>query len=104
MTTVRDELWSFMQHDDISLLSPANVLHSLEYEFGDSIIPGLTECLEDECPLIRQGAVRILCLINPRPVSALAALLKRFDDDAIEVQTELVAGIGGFSREEDMDM
>ncbi len=98
MTTVRDELWSFMQFDETDLLSPADRLESLEYEFGDAIIPGLTDCLDDESPLIRQGAVRILCIINPRPVSALSALLKRFDDEAIEVQIELVAGIGEFAH------
>jgi len=81
---IRAEVCRFVELNEKEVqVFPIEGLDDLQQQFGDRLIPGLIECLNDGHPEIRQFVVALLCLA--RDESAIPALIERFDDDDCRV-------------------
>ncbi len=96
MTSVRDELCNFIRLNEQDQWVPAgDALEQLE-RFGDDLIPGLIECLEDAHPDVRHLAVKLLAAARPRSDAAVPKLIERLMDEDWLVVSSTMLHLGDF--------
>ena len=96
MTSIRDELCRFIHLNEQGQWEQTlNALDQLE-RFGDDLIPGLIECLEDGHPDVRHQAVRLLGDARPRSDVAVPNLIERMADEDWLVVTSVILTLGDF--------
>jgi HEAT repeat protein len=100
MPTIRDELCRFIRlNEQEQMLQHPDALEQLGERFGDGVIPGLIECLEDGHPDIRRLAIGLLAAARPRSDAAVPALIKRLTDEDWLVQVAVMTLIGDFGSQ-----
>lgn len=98
MTGIRDELCRFIRlNEEERWVGAYDALEELE-RFGDDLIPGLIECLEDGHPDVRHQAVQLLAAARPRSDAAVPALIERLDDEDWLIVTSVILALGGFGE------
>lgn len=96
LTSIREELCRFIHLNEQEQWVPSgDVLEELEW-FGDDLIPGLIECLDDGHPDIPHQAVQLLGAARPRSDAAVPALIKRMADEDWLVVTSVNFALGDF--------
>ena len=96
MTTIRDELVRYINLNyDYVGVSTEFALQELQ-TFGDSLIPGLIDCLTDDDFDVRKLAVDLLCEIRPLPNEAVPALIERLTDENWVVRAAVLVSIADF--------
>ena len=96
MPSIREELCRFIRLNEQDQWVPSgDALEQIE-RFGDDLIPGLIECLEDGHPDVRHQAVRLLAAARPRSNSAVPALIERLADEDWLVTVAVMTNIGDF--------
>lgn len=96
MPSIRDELCRFIRLNvQEQCVGAYEALDQLEC-FGDNLIPGLIECLEDGHPDVRHMAVKLLAAARPRSDSAVPALIQCMDDEDWLVVTSVMLYLGDF--------
>ena len=96
MTSIRDELCSFIRLNEQEQWVPSgDALEQLE-RFGDDLIPGLIECLSDGHPDVRHLAVKMLGAARPRSNTAVPKLIERLTDEDWLVVTSAILALGDF--------
>lgn len=93
---IREELCRFIRLNYAEQWVPAHIaLEQLE-RFGDDLIPGLIECLNDRYPEVRDLAVELLSEARPRSNVAVPDLIARLDDEDWVVVTGVIFHIKFF--------
>ena len=96
MPDIRDELCRFIKmNEQGNWEQTCDALEQLEH-FGDDLIPGLIECLEDGHPDIRHEAVKLLSTARPRSYVAIPSLIERLADEDWLVVTSVILALGDF--------
>ena len=96
MPTIRDELCRFIRlNEQEQWVGAYEALDQLEC-FGNNLIPGLIECLEDGHPDVRHLAVRLLGAARPRSDVAVSDLIERMEDEDWLVVTSVMLYLGDF--------
>ena len=96
MTSIRDELCRFIRmNEQEKWVGSYDALEELG-RFGDDLIPGLIECLEDGHPDVRHQVVRLLAAARPRSNSAVPALIERLADEDWLIVTSTMLYLGDF--------
>lgn len=96
MPSVRDELCRFIRLNEQCQWVPADdALEQLE-TFGDDLIAGLIECLNDGHPDVRHLAVKLLAAARPRSDVAVPNLIERLGDEDWLVITTAIFHLGDF--------
>lgn len=96
MTSIRDELCRFIRlNEQEQWVCSGDALDELE-SFGDDLIPGLIECLEDGNPDVRHQAVKLLAAARPRSNAAVPKLIERLTDEDWLVVTSVILHLGDF--------
>lgn len=98
MPSIRDELCRFIRLSETEQWVGAyEALDQLEC-FGDNLIPGLIECLEDGHPDVRHMAVKLLAAARPQSDVAVPDLIERLEDEDWLVVTSVMLYLGDFGR------
>ena len=98
MSTIRDELCRFVRlNEQEQWVPPDDALEQLEH-FGDELIPGLIECLNDGHPDVRHQAVQLLAAARPRSNVAVPNLIERLADEDWLIVTSVMLYLGGFGK------
>ncbi len=96
MSNIRDELCRFIRlNEQHQWVGAFDSLDELEH-FGDELIPGLIECLEDGHPDVRHQAVRLLAAARPRSDFAVPDLIERLKDEDWLIVTSVILHLGDF--------
>ncbi len=96
MRTMRDELCRFISmNEQENWVGAYDALEQIEH-FGDDLIPGLIECLEDGHPDVRHQAVKLLSAARPRSEVAVPALTERMADEDWLIVTSTMFHLGDF--------
>lgn len=96
MTSIREELCRFIRLNEQDQWVPSgDALDELE-RFGDDLIPGLIECLEDGHPDVRHLTVKLLGAARPRSDVAVPNLIERMADEDWLVVTSTMLYLGDF--------
>jgi hypothetical protein len=96
MSSIRDELCRFIRlNEQDQWICSGEALEQLE-RFGDDLIPGLIECLEDGHPDVRHLAVKLLAAARPRSDVAVPNLIERLTDDDWLIVTSVILALGDF--------
>jgi hypothetical protein len=96
MPSVRDELCRFIRLNEEEKWVPScEAIEQLEH-FGDDLIPGLIECLEDGHPDVRHQAVQLLAAARPRSDVAVSQLIERLADEDWLIVTSTILHLGDF--------
>lgn len=96
MSNIRDELCRFIRlNEQHQWVGAFDALDELEH-FGDDLIPGLIECLEDGHPDVRHQAVRLLAAARPLSDTAVPKLIERLGDEDWLVVTSVILALGDF--------
>jgi HEAT repeat protein len=96
MPNIREELCRFIRlNEQDEWVSTGDALEQLEC-FGEDLIPGLIECLEDGHPDVRHLAVKLLAAARPRSDAAVAKLIERLSDEDWLVVTSVILTLGDF--------
>lgn len=96
MTSIRDELCRFIRlNEQEQWVGAYDALEELE-QFGDDLIPGLIECLEDGHPDVRHLAVKLLAAARPRSDVAVPDLIERLADEDWLIVTSVILALGDF--------
>ncbi len=96
MSSIRDELCRFIRLNEQDQWVPSgDALEQLEC-FGDDLIPGLIECLEDGHPDVRHQAVQLLAAARPRSDVAVSQLIERLADEDWLIVTSVILALGDF--------
>lgn len=96
MPDIRDELCRFIWLNEQGQWEhTCDALEQLE-QFGDDLIPGLIQCLEDGHPDVRHLAVQVLGAARPRSDAAVPALIERLTDEDWLVVTSVILALGDF--------
>lgn len=96
MPSIREELCRFIRLNEQDQWVPSgDALEQLE-RFGDDLIPGLIECLEDGHPDVRHLAVQLLAGARPQSDAAVPKLIERLTDEDWLVVTSTVLHLGDF--------
>ncbi len=91
--SIRDELCRFIRMNEQGQWVPSG--DALE-RFGDDLIPGLIECLEDGHPDVRHQAIRLLAADRPRSDVAVPNLIERLGDQDWLIVTSTILHLGDF--------
>ena len=93
---IREELCRFIRLNEQDQWVPSgDALEQLE-RFGDDLIPGLVQCLEDGHPDVRHQAVRMLGAARPRSNAAVPKLIERLADEDWLIVTSVILALGDF--------
>lgn len=96
MLSIRDELCRFIRlNEQDQWVCSGDALEQIE-QFGDDLIPGLIECLEDGHPDVRHQAVKILAAARPRSDVAVPDLIERLKDEDWLIVTSTILHLGDF--------
>lgn len=96
MLRIREELCRFIRlNEQEERVDAFDALEQLE-RFGDDLIPGLIECLEDGHPDVRHLAVNLLAVARPRSDAAVPKLIERLTDEDWLVVTSTILHLGDF--------
>ena len=96
MFSIRDELCRFIRlNEQEQMVHSGDALEQLE-RFGDDLIPGLVECLEDGHPDVRHQAVQLLAAARPRSDGAVPNLIERLTDEDWLIVTSTILCLGDF--------
>lgn len=96
MSSVRDELCHFIRlNEQERRVCSGEAIEELE-RFGDNLIPGLIECLDDGHPDVRHQAVQLLAAARPRSDVAVPDLIERLNDEDWLVVTSVILALGDF--------
>lgn len=96
MPNIRDELCRFIRlNEQEQWVGAYDGLEELE-RFGDDLIPGLIECLEDGHPDVRHQAVQLLAAARPRSDVAVPHLIERLADEDWLIVTSTIFHLGDF--------
>ena len=96
MPSIRDELCRFIQlNEQEQWVSSGDALEQIR-QFGDDLIPGLIECLEDGHPDVRHQAVKLLAAARPRSDVAVPNLIERLGDEDWLIVTSVILALGDF--------
>lgn len=96
MSSVRDELCRFIRlNEQEQMVHSGDALEQMG-RFGDDLIPGLIECLEDGHPDVRHQAVRLLSAARPRSDGAVPNLIERLADEDWLIVTSTILHLGDF--------
>lgn len=96
MPSIRDELCRFMRlNGEGQWEQTCDALEELE-RFGDELIPGLIECLDDGHPEVRHQAVKMLAAARPRSDVAVPKLIERLADENWLTVTSVILALGDF--------
>lgn len=94
--SIRDELCRFIRlNEQHQRICSGDALEQLE-RFGDDLIPGLIECLEDGHPDVRHQAVTLLAAARPRSNIAVPKLIERLQDEDWLIVTSTILHLGDF--------
>lgn len=96
MTSIRDELCRFIRLNEQDQWVPSGDALEQIGRFGDDLIPGLIECLEDGHPDMRHQAVKLLAAARPRSDVAASDLIERLHDEDWRVVTSVILALGDF--------
>ncbi len=96
MLRIREELCRFIRlNEKDQWVGAFDALEQFE-RFGDDLIPGLIECLEDGHPDVRHLAVQLLAGARPRSDAAVLKLIERLTDEDWLVVTSTMLHLGDF--------
>lgn len=96
MTSIREELCRFIRlNEQEQMVHSGDALEQLE-QFGDELIPGLIECLDDGHPDVRHQAVQLLAAARPRSDVAVPKLIGRLEDEDWLIVTSTILYLGDF--------
>lgn len=96
MISIRDELCRFIRlNEQERRVCSGEAIEELE-RFGDDLIPGLIECLEDGNPDVRHQAVQLLAAARPRSDVAVPQLIERLADEDWLIVTSTILHLGDF--------
>ena len=96
MPEIRAELCRFIRLNEQEQMVPHDIaLQQLE-QFGDDLIPGLIECLNDGHPDVRHLPVDLLAEARPRSNVAVPNMIERISDEDWLVATTVIFHIGDF--------
>ena len=96
MSSIREELCRFIWlNEQDQWICSGDALEQLE-RFGDNLIPGLIECLDDGHPDVRHLAVKLLAAARPRSDVAAPDLIERLKDEDWLVVTSVILALGDF--------
>ena len=96
MTSIRDELCRFIRMNEQEQWEQSCDAHKDLERFGDDLIPGLIECLEDGHPDVRHLAVKLLAAARPRSDVAVSDLIDRLADEDWLIVTSVILTLGDF--------
>ncbi len=96
MPSIRDELCRFIRMNEQEQWEQSCDAHKDLEQFGDGLIPGLIECLEDGHPDVRHLAVKLLAAARPRSDVAVPDLIERLNDEDWLIVTSVILAIGDF--------
>lgn len=96
MPSIREELCRFIRlNEQERQVCSGEAIEQLE-RFGDDLIPGLIECLEDGHPDVRHRAVQLLAAARPRSDVAVPNLIERLADEDWLIVTSTILHLGDF--------
>lgn len=96
ITSIRDELCRFIRLNKEERWVPSgDALDQLEH-FGNDLIFGLIQCLEDGNPDVRHLAVKLLAAARPRSDVAVSDLIARLEDEDWLIVTSVILALGDF--------
>jgi len=96
VSSIRDELCRFIHlNEQDQWICSGDAPEQLEH-FGDDLIPGLIECLEDGHPDVRHLAVKLLAAARPRSDTAVPKLIELLEDEDWLVVTSVILALGDF--------
>ena len=96
MPSVRNELSRFIRlNEQEQMVHSGDALEQMG-RFGDDLIPGLIECLEDGHPDVRHQAVQLLAAARPRSDVAVSQLIERLADEDWLIVTSTILHLGDF--------
>ena len=96
MPSIREELCRFIRlNEQEQWVGAYDGLEELE-RFGDDLIPGLIECLEDGHPDVRHQAVHLLVAARPRSNVAVPNLIERLGDEDWLIVSSTILYLGDF--------
>ena len=96
MFSIREELCRIIRlNEQDQWVCSGEALEELE-RFGDDMILGLIECLEDGHPDVRHLAVQLLAGARPRSDAAVLKLIERLTDEDWLVVTSTIFHLGDF--------
>lgn len=96
MTSIREEVCRFIRLNEQDQWVPSGeALEQFEC-FGDDLIPGLIECLDDGHPDVRHQAVQLLSAARPRSDGAVPKLIERLADEDWLIVTSTILHLGDF--------
>ena len=96
MASIRDELCRFIRlNEQEQWVSSGDALEQIR-QFGDDLIPGLIECLEDGHPDVRHLAVKLIAAARPRSDVAVPDLINRLADEDWLIVTSVILYLGDF--------
>lgn len=96
MTNICDELCRFIKMNEQGQWEQSCDALELLEQFGDDLIPGLIQCLEDGHPDVRHLAVKLLAAARPRSDVAVHKLIERLGDEDWLVVTSVILALGDF--------
>ncbi len=96
MPNIRDELCRFIRMNEQEQWEQSCDASKYLERFGDDLIPGLIECLDDGHPDVRHQAVNTLTVARPRSDVAVPNLIERLTDDDWLVVTSVILALGDF--------
>ena len=96
MPSIRDELCRFIRMNEQEQWEQSCDAHKDLEQFGDGLIPGLIECLEDGHPDVRHLAVKLLAAARPRSDVAVPNLIERLKDEDWLIVTSTILHLGDF--------
>lgn len=96
MSSIRDELCRFIRMNEQEQWEQSCDAHKDLERFGDDLIPGLIECLEDGHPDVRHLAVKLLAAARPRSDVAVSDLIERLGDEDWLIVTSVILALGDF--------
>jgi HEAT repeat protein len=96
VTSIREELCRFIRlNEQEQMVHSGDALEQMG-RFGDDLIPGLIECLEDGHPDVRHQAVQLLAAARPRSDVAVPNLIERLTDEDWLIVTSTILHLGDF--------
>jgi len=96
MSAIREELGRFIRLNYAEQWVPAHIAREQLERFGNDLIPGLIECLNDGHPQVRDLAVDLLSEARPRSNVAVPDLIARLADEDWLVATGVMFHIQFF--------
>ncbi len=96
MLSIRDDLCRFIRMNEQEQWEQSCDAQKDLERFGDGLIPGLIECLEDGHPDVRHLAVTLLAAARPRSDVAVPNLIERLADEDWLIVTSTIFHLGDF--------